>query len=961
MSSKIAERETSILGQQLENIEKGDTIFNSFEELIKSLEKGVLSRSLRRDIGCKAVIKKQKDKRENNKENQSNGTSAIGDDNQTDNSVKALSNESEAYKSEVEGEGEWEWEWECNFMIDAPVEVHLIAVLWLMFTGKKIQIKLKERGLLKHSYVYELNLCTVEKENGDEEESFASKHQLYKPYFYGYKKWQDDPIDEVKHVIDKGNDATIVSMDIRRFFYSVDIDVKTLVVEILGNEVDDTDITLSSLLNDIHSKYKEAVMNDQYAKCRDTETFEGKVERRFLPVGLLSSGLIANAYMSKFDDKVMKELRPAFYGRYVDDMVFVLKGCNRDDTMKVLSDAGIIEKEDNLYKLKGDWGKGEVRVNEDKVKVAFFKNTESLSLLTVFQKNMKHASSEFRFLPDYDDVFRDYDEKTYKLNYKDSVNKLQCVEGSRVDKYGLSKYLTKTIMVSKLTGVIDKQIKEKFEGLSKELLLIFQGKQAIELSALWGKMFTLFYIYGRRRDIQKLRKQIEKAVEMAPPVLGNDIRVLRVLTEARAAALCPEEVKDKEVKENAVAYRVSNMFNHNLVCTPCLNYSKGLVSGEGYLNLFKNHNNKVKERLIDVLLKLSPRFISLDELQVYEWLNGCSLSGVDMYKNQFPQEEKDRHEWKPKKHNGVEVLTIKDIGENSSDGKEDYGKKIRVAISNTTIKEGEFFAPLKNDKPTGDKKRFEAIVNMVNEAAKWNCNMIVMPEVYLPHEWLEYAAYLSKTKQIAIVTGVTIRKTGNNTAQNSIATILPYKDNGRKSSFVHVRCKKYYSPKEILNIEDLGYRVDTNESQDITIFHWRGVYFAVYYCFELASVEDRAKCKSKVDFVVAVEHNSDTNYFSDIIGSYSRDIHAYIVQVNDAAYGDSRVIKPSKTEIRNDIIVKGGKNDCILVTDMEIGELRRFQQHKNGNVVGLKDFKPLPPNFKPEGLMVRINDKDEFN
>ena len=49
------------------------------------------------------------------------------------------------------------------------------------------------------------------------------------------------------------------------------------------------------------------------------------------------------------------------------------------------------------------------------------------------------------------------------------------------------------------------------------------------------------------------------------------------------------------------------------------------------------------------------------------------------------------------------------------------------------------------------------------------------------------------------------------------------------------------------------------------------------------------------------------------------------------------------------------------MTDMEIGELRRFQQHKNGNVVGLKDFKPLPPNFKPEGLMVRINDKDEFN
>ena len=79
--------------------------------------------------------------------------------------------------------------------------------------------------------------------------------------------------------------------------------------------------------------------------------------------------------------------------------------------------------------------------------------------------------------------------------------------------------------------------------------------------------------------------------------------------------------------------------------------------------------------------------------------------------------------------------------------------------------------------------------------------------------------------------------------------------------------------------------------------------------------------KSKVDFIVATELNSDTNYYSDIAGSWVRDIHSFFIQVNTSEYGDSRIMKPSKSVEKNMVVVKGGKNSTILIDDLDIDSL----------------------------------------
>lgn len=138
------------------------------------------------------------------------------------------------------------------------------------------------------------------------------------------------------------------------------------------------------------------------------------------------------------------------------------------------------------------------------------------------------------------------------------------------------------------------------------------------------------------------------------------------------------------------------------------------------------------------------------------------------------------------------------------------------------------------------------------------------------------------------------------------------------------------------------------------LFRWRGASFAIYNCFELASIEDRALFKGKVDFIVASEFNRDINYFSSIVESAARDLHCYVVQVNDSRFGDSRVVSPSRSESMNPLRIKGGDNLTFLTTSLNFKALRAHQRKGYGLQKDSKEFKPTPPGFPLEELQIRI-------
>ena len=81
-----------------------------------------------------------------------------------------------------------------------------------------------------------------------------------------------------------------------------------------------------------------------------------------------------------------------------------------------------------------------------------------------------------------------------------------------------------------------------------------------------------------------------------------------------------------------------------------------------------------------------------------------------------------------------------------------------------------------------------------------------------------------------------------------------------------------------------------------------------------------------------------------------RDLHCYCIQANSSDYGDSRVMRPTRREVRDIIKTKGGVNCSILADYINIEDLRNFQ--RKGYELQKEDgtFKPTPPDYNTENV-----------
>ncbi len=149
---------------------------------------------------------------------------------------------------------------------------------------------------------------------------------------------------------------------------------------------------------------------------------------------------------------------------------------------------------------------------------------------------------------------------------------------------------------------------------------------------------------------------------------------------------------------------------------------------------------------------------------------------------------------------------------------------------------------------------------MVNQAIKEKADLLVMPESYLPFEWLSALARVCAANQLAVVTGVEHfidenklidTSEGNGRIYNFTAVILPYIEHNRKCAYISFHLKRHYAPNEIRLIRGYNYR--EVEGSNYELYRWNGCYFLIYCCFELASITDRALFQLYADFIIAVE------------------------------------------------------------------------------------------------------------
>ena len=293
----------------------------------------------------------------------------------------------------------------------------------------------------------------------------------------------------------------------------------------------------------------------------------------------------------------------------------------------------------------------------------------------------------------------------------------------------------------------------------------------------------------------------------------------------------------------------------------------------------------------------------------------------------------------------------------------DLHGEIRVAVGHLTVDEKNIEASFTGT-PNVSRKRMKVLSELLNDVVKHGVryrkqrvDLLVLPEVSVPHRWAMTITQWAKHHQIGVICGLEHRVDARGKAWNELLAALPFRGNkGSKECASIRRLKNHYSPEEEFQLTNNRLSVPRSPARSrYQLFQWRGASFAIYNCYELASLEDRCIFKGMVDFVVCSEFNRDVNYFSNIVGSAARDLHCYVVQVNSAQFGDSRVVSPSKAEMLNPLCIKGGENQTFLTMRLPLNRLRNHQLKKYGLQKESDEYKPTPPDFDLNEVQKRVN------
>ena len=282
----------------------------------------------------------------------------------------------------------------------------------------------------------------------------------------------------------------------------------------------------------------------------------------------------------------------------------------------------------------------------------------------------------------------------------------------------------------------------------------------------------------------------------------------------------------------------------------------------------------------------------------------------------------------------------------------------KISIANTQVTIRNIEASVKG-KPNLSNQRYKVFTKLLKESRIEGADLFVLPEFSVPYEFVPSLAKYSDKNQMAIIAGLEHWNV-KDVIYNFLVSIIPVSINGVKDAVVLYRLKNHYAHIEELIIRGFGYKVPKPIPFRYDLINWRNLYFTSFYCFELADTYHRSIFRSKVDLLIASEWNKDTPYFSNIVEALSRDLHCYIAQVNTSQYGDSRLTQPTESARKDLMKLKGGKNDTILVEELNVNLLREFQLKHFERIKADKDetFKPMPPDWDRILVNRRINNEN---
>lgn len=500
-----------------------------------------------------------------------------------------------------------------NYMFDGPIELHLLSVLWLMVEGPEYDHTLSGHcfGSRLHHFVG----------NDDDHSAY-----LFKKYHELYAKWRDSGIQKARDLLSGDRQSVcMVGLDVQEFYYRIQLEWDNLRKQIrrpvpkgplhaflmkrqlLGAK-------LFACIEAICKCYRETLNPFLAVTHPDLPD-----QATCLPIGFSASPVIANWYLKEFDDAILENVRPAYYGRYVDDILMVItmsKPLEETDPImsfmdRVLVNTGILRWDRNAegFELRSRPG---LFLQRKKCILQFFDAEYSTAGLDKFQKQIEENASDFALLP-VDGDESPVAQVAYDLLYDGSVNKFRSVKAVAENRWELAGHLAKQTQLHLMTeGAVDRDMRS-------ELFRFFKGRNAIEYWDMWERVISFLVVAGDQKGAERFGKAMHieiRKIRYTPPKdhaeVGSQVSIALRQTLKAHFDHCMElslAVTDSTEDGSSAAtrlWRKSNLIRHHLVAIPLLNYT----SYDG--NLASPHS--ASELVIDRHKAANtPRYVHFDE------------------------------------------------------------------------------------------------------------------------------------------------------------------------------------------------------------------------------------------------------------------------------------------------------------------------------------------------------------
>ena len=882
-----------------------------------------------------------------------------------------------------------------RLVIRPTVDFQIISALWIMKVGHKFDAtinsevslgnRLRRRSLKvgdKWTPRGPLNLKTP---------------GLFVPYFSAYRQWRETGLTRMEDSLKAGKHILAITMDLEQFYHRVSPGF-LLRPEFLKAR----HIKLSKYEEAFTQKLLAAI-DAWYRSTPDHVTRP----QGGLPVGLSASKIISNVLLAQFDATVLRRIKPIYYGRYVDDIFLVFENKRQVSGARTIIQrlanllkpiCSIEPNGDNAPSLRVTLPyaqDSDLIFAGPKQKIFALSSPHGLDLIQHIREQIRIQSSEHRLLPSLPNTAVEMASRALLATPDASlqVDALRKADVVSVRRLGLSLLLRDIDAYSSdLNPESWVQIREEFYGLVKRHVVTPVG--FFEFVGYLPRVFGLMLSCGDTVHAEQLIFD-----------LVNVVSILRRTTTAGTRGL--KEQFDLCVSQYALALlqtgiQASTERTVSLEIS-YLRVLKKLQTLDAKIKIPRTVE-QLKKISKQVLLADWGRRPYKDHWYLdqqtdeegppvptdFEVRRALRLAGIRRFRKDMAKLRNTPH-WpalafptRPLKIDeialvaptvlespsdfrmavmalrGAKIVSKEPLGFNSASASAPVAfmavpaknsDAIRVAVTSykTTTKQWEAAARGRQDRSIA---RYRNLNTLVNRMLKENPrpNYIIFPELSLPLRWALRIARKLAMNSVSLLAGVEYRRDrANRSLRNDCLVSLVTNWPGYNGHIARLQPKflPAHGEREELSKLRLGRHGRMFEPEGLqakpTVYAHGDFCFSVLICSDLTNISHRFQLRGQIDALMALEWNPDTKTFAPLVESTANDLHAFVIQVNNRTYGDSRIRAPARIDYSRDVVqVKGGSSDYYVVGDIDFVSLREEQARAPMD----SQFKPVPIGFE---------------